>query len=90
MNCVNSAFFSEEWLGRELNEESIKELKELTEKHDIGVCSEFGIGYHTMVLDAPFFKERLEISKFSKEVYHEKKRSWLYLNSKEVLLKPKK
>ena len=90
LNCVNSAYFGEEWLGRELNEESIKELKALAEKQDIGVCSEFGIGYHTMVLDAPFFKEAIEISKFSKEIYKERKRSWLYLDSKEVLLRPKK
>ncbi|MDX1814030.1 MAG: hypothetical protein R3319_04500, partial [Candidatus Bathyarchaeia archaeon] len=37
MYCVNSAYFGEEWLGRELNENSIKELKVLADKHNIDV-----------------------------------------------------
>jgi diphthine-ammonia ligase len=90
MNCVNSAYFGEEWLGRELNEASIKDLKALADRQGIDVCSEDGIGYHTMVMDAPFFKEAIEIGKFSKEIYKERKRSWLYMDSKEVFLRPKK
>jgi diphthine-ammonia ligase len=90
MNCVNSNYFGEEWLGRELNEASIKDLKALADKQGIDVCSEDGIGYHTMVLDAPFFKEAIEIGKFSKEIFKERKRSWLYMGSKEVFLRPKK
>jgi diphthine-ammonia ligase len=90
MNCVNSAYFSEEWLGRELNEASIKDLKALADRQGIDVCSEDGIGYHTMVMDAPFFKEAIEIRKFSKEIYKQRNRSWLYLDSKEVFLRPKK
>jgi diphthamide synthase (EF-2-diphthine--ammonia ligase) len=90
MNCVNSAYFGEEWLGRELNEVSIKDLKALADKHHIDVCSEDGIGYHTMVIDAPFFNEAIAIGKFSKEIYKARKWSWLYMDSKEVFLKPKK
>jgi diphthine-ammonia ligase len=90
MNCVNSAYFGEEWLGRELNEASIKDLKALADRQGIDVCSEDGIGYHSMVMDAPFFKEAIGIGKFSKEIYKERKRSWLYLDSKEVFLRPKK
>jgi diphthine-ammonia ligase len=90
MNCVNTAFFGEEWVGRELNENSIKDLKALADRQGIDVCSEDGIGYHTMVLDAPFFKEVVEIGKFSKEIYKDKKRTWLYAASQEVHLKPKK
>jgi diphthine-ammonia ligase len=90
MNCVNSNYFGEEWLGRELNETSIKDLKALADRQGIDVCSEDGIGYHTMVMDAPFFKEAIEIGKFSKEIYKERKRSWLYINSKEAFLRPKK
>ena len=41
-------------------------------------------------VDAPFFKEAIEIGKFSKEIYKERKRSWLYIDSKEVFLRPKK
>jgi diphthamide synthase (EF-2-diphthine--ammonia ligase) len=43
-----------------------------------------------MVLDAPFFKETIEIGKFSKEIFKVKTRSWMYMDSKEVFLKPKK
>ena len=90
MNCVNSDYFGEEWLGRELNEASIKDLKALADRQGIDVCSEDGRGYHTMVMDAPFFKEAIEIGKFSKEIYKKRKRSWLYMDSKEVFLRPKK
>jgi uncharacterized protein (TIGR00290 family) len=90
MNCVNSAYFGEEWLGRELNKVSIKDLKTLADRQGIDVCSEDGIGYHTMVMDAPFFKEAIEIGKFSKEIYKDRKRTWLYMDSKEVFLRPKK
>jgi uncharacterized protein (TIGR00290 family) len=90
MNCVNSDYFGEEWLGRELNEASIKDLKALADRQGIDVCSEDGIGYHTMVMDAPFFKEAIEIRKFSKEISKQRKRSWLYMDSKEVFLRPKK
>jgi uncharacterized protein (TIGR00290 family) len=90
MNCVNTEYFGEEWLGRELNEASIKDLKALADRQGIDVCSEDGIGYHTMVMDAPFFKEAIEIGKFSKEIYKGRKRSWLYMDSKEVFLRPKK
>ena len=90
MYCVNSAYFGEEWLGRELNDASIKDLKALADRHGRDVCSEDGLGYHTMVLDAPFFKEAIEIRKFSKEICNQGKRSWLYMDSPEAFLRPKK
>jgi len=93
MNCINLDFIGEEWLGRELNEDSIKELKTLADRQGIDVCSEDGRGFHTMVLDAPLFKERLEIGKFKKKKYKEKaknwKRNWLYMDIQEAFLKPK-
>jgi uncharacterized protein (TIGR00290 family) len=93
MNCINLDFFGEEWLGRELNEDSIKELKALADRQGIDVCSEDGRGFHTMVLDAPLFKERVEIGKFKKKKSKEKaknwKRNWLYMDIKEAFLRPK-
>ena len=89
MNCVNAAYFGDEWLGRALDEQSIKELKALADKHGIDVCSEDGIGYHTMVLDAPFFKEIVEIENFNKRTFKDKRRTWLYVDAKKPLLKPK-
>ena len=90
MTCVNLDYFGEEWLGRELDRACIKDLKALADKHGIDVCSEDGRGYHTMIIDAPLFKEAIEISKFSKELSTERKRSWLYMDVKEAFLRPRK
>jgi len=94
MNCINLDYFGEEWLGRELNETSIKELKALADRQGIDVCSEDGSSYHTEVIDAPLFKKSIEISKFNKAIGKEQRRwgerSWLYMDVKEASLKPKK
>ena len=94
MNCINLDHFGEEWLGRELNRASIKDLKALADKQGIDVCSEDGRGFHTMVIDSPLFKESIEIGKFKKKVSKEKtknwKRTWLYMDIKEAFLRPKK
>ncbi len=93
MNCINLDYFGEEWLGREINETSIKDLKALADRQGIDVCSEDGRGFHTMVVDAPLFKEKIEIGKFKKKTRKEKsktwKRKWLYMDIKEAFLKPK-
>jgi diphthamide synthase (EF-2-diphthine--ammonia ligase) len=93
MNCINVDYLGEEWLGQELNKDTIKELKALADKQEIDVCSEDGRGFHTMVLDAPHFKQRVEISKFKKKKCKEKtknwKRNWLYMDIKKASLKPK-
>lgn len=94
MNCINLDHFGEEWLGRVLDESAIKELKALTDTQGIDVCSEDGRGFHTMVLDAPLFAERIEIGKFKKKKFKEKakhwKRNWLYMDIKDAFLRPKK
>ena len=94
MNCINLDHLGEEWLGRVLDKDSIKELKAVADKQGIDVCSEDGRGFHTMVLDASLFKERIEISKFKKKKNTEKaknwKRNWLYMDIKEAFLRPKK
>ncbi len=93
MTCINLDYFGEGWLGREINETSIKELKSLADRQGIDVCSEDGRGFHTMVIDAPLFKEKIEIGKFKRKTRKEKsktwKRKWLYMDIKEAFLKPK-
>jgi uncharacterized protein (TIGR00290 family) len=82
--CAKQPWFDEEWLGRKLDWECLKDLKELREKYGIDICGELG-EYHTMIIDAPIFKEAIEISKFSKE----KQNTVLFMRISEFSLKPK-
>lgn len=50
----------EEWLGREIDEESVKELKILREKYGISIMGEGG-EYESMTLDSPMHSHALEI-----------------------------
>ncbi len=65
-SCVKMPWFNEKWLGRELNWESLEELKILGNRYGMDLCGENG-EYHTLVTDAPIFKKAIEISKFSVE-----------------------
>ena len=83
--CLGQQWFNEEWLGRELNETSVKDLEALAKKTGMDPCGENG-EYHTMVIDGPTYKQPIEISKFSKE----KSDTRLYIKINEYRLKPKK
>jgi len=93
MNCINTNFFGKEWLGRKIDNDSIKELKALADEKGIDVSSEDGQGYHSTVVDAPLFKESIVIGKFNTKKKKEKaknwKRNWMYMDIKECYLKPK-
>ncbi len=49
-----------EWLGRKIDGETVEELIALNEKYGISPAGEGG-EFETLVLDAPFFKKRIEI-----------------------------
>lgn len=49
-----------EWLGRRLDEAAVADLMELGRKYGVSVVGEGG-EYETLVVDAPFFKKRIEI-----------------------------
>ena len=53
----------EKWLGKELDESVIKELVKIREKYKISPSGEGG-EIETTVLDAPFFKKRIEVLDF--------------------------
>jgi len=93
LNCINLDFFSEEWLGRVIDPTSIKDLKALADENGIDVCSEDGQGYHSEVIEAPFYRQSIEIGKFKSKSHKEKsknwKRNWLYMDIKEAHLKSK-
>ncbi|MCC4770026.1 TIGR00289 family protein [Methanosarcina sp. DH2] len=50
------------WLGRPINVNSIENLKALNRRYMVHMAGEGG-EYETVVLDAPFFKKRIEIVK---------------------------
>jgi predicted ATP pyrophosphatase (TIGR00289 family) len=52
--------FDHTWLGRKLNRETINDLAELGRKYRISLVGEGG-EYETLVLDAPFFKKRIQL-----------------------------
>ncbi len=52
--------FTEEWLGRHIDKETISALLNLHRKHDISIIGEGG-EYETLVLNAPFFKKKIKV-----------------------------
>jgi len=81
-SCVK--WFSIDWLGRELNGDSIKDLMQLHRDTGLDLCGEQG-EYHTLVLDAPLFKKKLLIKKSDKR----KEDEIMYLGIEEVMLESK-
>ena len=63
--------FGEEWLGLEIDENFVKELRKLKNKSNFHILGEAG-EYHTFVINGPMFKRRiriLEADKFLKDGY---------------------
>jgi len=83
-SCVKKPWFDEKWLGRELNWSSLEELKTLRDRYGIDLCGENG-EYHTLITDAPIFKEIIEISKYIVE----RRNGTFYMKIEEASLKPK-
>jgi ABC transporter with metal-binding/Fe-S-binding domain ATP-binding protein len=54
--------FDEKWLGRKITKTTIEDLKDLNKKYGVDICGEGG-EMETLVLDAPWFKKRLEVIK---------------------------
>jgi uncharacterized protein (TIGR00290 family) len=60
--ATQANLLNKEWLGRKLDKSFLKDIKRLK---NIDVCGENG-EYHTLVIDGPIFKKRIDISKFQK------------------------
>lgn len=52
--------FDESWLGRKIDSNTVTDLVELNKRYQISVIGEGG-EYETLVLDAPFFKKRIQL-----------------------------
>jgi len=57
--------FTSEWLGRKIDTETINELVELNREFQVSLVGEGG-EYETLVLDAPFFRKRIELTETQK------------------------
>jgi len=64
-SCVKKPWFSEEWLGKELNKDTLEQLLKINSETGLDICGEQG-EYHTLVLDGPLFKKSIHIEAFSK------------------------
>lgn len=60
ITAVSAYGFSQEWLGTEINRETVEALMELNRLYGVSLVGEGG-EYETFVLDANFFKKRIEI-----------------------------
>jgi diphthine-ammonia ligase len=83
-SCVKEPWFDENWLGREIDWQCLKELTALEEKYGMDICGEMG-EYHTMMIDGPIFRQAIQIDEFTKE----KKESAFYMKPIRLSLKPK-
>lgn len=61
---VAAGGLDESWLGRRFDEKMIEDLKTLHRKYRVHIAGEGG-EYESLVLDAPFYKERIRILKAS-------------------------
>ena len=57
---------NESWLGRKLDEETLKELEKLEKEYKINVAGEGG-EFETLVIDSPIHKKRIELVETEKE-----------------------
>ncbi len=63
--ATKADLMGEEWLGRRIDLDFIAQLSKLSETKPITPCGEAG-EYHTLVINGPLFKQRLEILETSK------------------------
>ena len=67
ISCVDLNYLGEEWFGREFDRKCVEDMKPLIGPWRKGIDATGEPGeYHTTVLDAPLFKEAIEIEKVIK------------------------
>jgi len=67
ISCVDLNYLGEEWFGREFDRKCVEDMKPLIGPWRKGIDATGEPGeYHTTVLDAPLFREAIEIEKITK------------------------
>ncbi len=64
-SCVDTRWLPEDWVGRELDESAVAELRVIRERTGLDLCGENG-EYHTLVTDGPQFTRAIEIRSYSR------------------------
>lgn len=64
-SCVKTRWLNENWIGRELNDSALAELRIIRERTGLDLCGEAG-EYHTLVTDGPQFTRGIDIRSFAK------------------------
>jgi len=65
VTAVAALGLDESWLGRILNHAALRALVDLSRRYGINVCGDGG-EMETLVLDAPFFRKRLQVLRTEK------------------------
>jgi uncharacterized protein (TIGR00290 family) len=74
LSLVKYPWMDASWVGRELSRDSVAELGKLVAERGLDLCGENG-EYHSLVLDAPFYRKQLVIDGFT--VDHDGEMAWL-------------
>jgi len=80
-SCVKKPWFTDEWLGMELNKDSLDRLCAIHAKTGLDISGEEG-EYHTLVTDGPLFKKSIHISAYTKHT----KNSLMYIDIQKAFL----
>jgi uncharacterized protein (TIGR00290 family) len=63
-SCVKKRWLTESWVGRQLDEPAITDLRTVRERTGLDLCGEEG-EYHTLVSDGPQFKRAIHAKSYS-------------------------
>ncbi|HEX9047263.1 MAG TPA: diphthine--ammonia ligase [Verrucomicrobiae bacterium] len=84
-SCIKTRWLTPEWVGRQLDETSVSQLRALRERNGIDLCGEEG-EYHTLVTDAPGFRQRVHFG--AAQVCERDALAYLKIESAELRPKP--
>jgi diphthine-ammonia ligase len=63
VSCISTSYLTTDWVGKELDADTLKKLSALAMEKGFDVCGEQG-EYHTLVVDGPLFQKRIRIERF--------------------------
>ncbi len=97
ISCIDRNYLGEEWLGREFDRKCVEDMKPLIGPWGKGIDATGEPGeYHTTVLDAPLFRQAIEIEKVTKRNeeldfggYPNRVGNFLYMNIEKAKLRQK-